>query len=412
MKWLLAPLVWLVACALAVALLWRVWRGRPVLLRGRWSPRVLRMAAIVVVTLGTAFDRVVRADPPDSREQAESDSRPTQFNAPRLLNEDTVRIWWRSRAAGDPWANLKRAWTQLETGMSVPGVASFDDVKRASNFRSPNLSSVLERQFARFGAQERIPAVASAELNAALDELNNLHYVDSWMAGMLWRETAYSTDSRDHERLPELFGRLDEHIRVSEALMRAESLVRPEPLSRRAWMSKAGPSREMRAKEQATVQQLLDAAKLLYMRPLSGPWHTDATVSLTLARDSARPSLLRGGGRRVIQPGDLIEFNRLDLLESPPGDSPTTFVHDWLGQVGLPPGQLVSVWDLAGLHTPAAAEKLRTVVTDAIRGDDASAVRLERALPFAHSEIRRALEAHPDAPGAPRLRLILTLFDH
>src|SRR5947209_6251480 len=52
MKWLLAPFLWLLALALTALLLWRLWRGKPVVLRGRWSPRVIRLVAVLLVFLG------------------------------------------------------------------------------------------------------------------------------------------------------------------------------------------------------------------------------------------------------------------------------------------------------------------------------------------------------------------------
>lgn len=54
MRTLLAPLLWLLAVAVALFVLWRAWRGRPVVLRGRWEPRFVRMVAVALVVLGAA----------------------------------------------------------------------------------------------------------------------------------------------------------------------------------------------------------------------------------------------------------------------------------------------------------------------------------------------------------------------
>jgi hypothetical protein len=47
-----------------------------------------------------------------------------------------------------------------------------------------------------------------------------------------------------------------------------------------------------------------------------------------------------------------------------------------------------------------------------LRGnDEKAALRLERAMPLVHTDLRAALEKTPNAKGAPRMRLILSLFD-
>jgi len=85
--------------------------------------------------------------------------------------------------------------------------------------------------------------------------------------------------------------------------------------------------------------------------------------------------------------------------------------HAWLGRIDLAAGRTLSVWRLAELLSPGAKEKVKSTVKSALAGDEAAALELERALPLARAEVRAAVKASPNAKGAPRLRMILALFD-
>ena len=58
-----------------------------------------------------------------------------------------------------------------------------------------------------------------------------------------------------------------------------------------------------------------------------------------------------------------------------------------------------------------AVQSLERDLEDALKGDEPAAARLEKALPLVHHRLREQLAALPNAIGAPRLRLILALFD-
>jgi hypothetical protein len=83
----------------------------------------------------------------------------------------------------------------------------------------------------------------------------------------------------------------------------------------------------------------------------------------------------------------------------------------WLGKITVPPGDMVSVWAFPRCLDKDANDKVKKAVTAALDDDEKSALALERSLPLVHSLLRDGLREHPTAKGAPRLRLILTLFD-
>src|SRR5262249_32842925 len=102
---------------------------------------------------------------------------------------------------------------------------------------------------------------------------------------------------------------------------------------------------------------------------------------------------------------------RLDLLETTPGDKPVVLEHAWLGRIELPPGKLFSVWDLPAHLSDGAKAAAKKMVLEALEGKPEAARRLEQSLPLTQAFVHAGLAASPLAPGAPRLRLILTQFD-
>jgi len=86
---LLAPLLWLLALAVALFVLWRVWRGRPVVLRGRWGPRFVRVVAVVLVVLGAAEEG--RPAPVPTKDAAGAGRADEQL--PPAVTQDPVTRW-------------------------------------------------------------------------------------------------------------------------------------------------------------------------------------------------------------------------------------------------------------------------------------------------------------------------------
>src|SRR5262249_46617015 len=115
----------------------------------------------------------------------------------------------------------------------------------------------------------------------------------------------------------------------------------------------------------------------------------------------SRPPPGGGGGR----------LRRLARPQPPAGDKPVTLEHAWLGRVTLPANRTVSVWQLPGLLSDEGQKKLNKDVQAALEGDEDAADRLELVLPFAHAAMRAAVAESPKAKLAPRLRMMLALFD-
>src|SRR5262249_31683301 len=151
--------------------------------------------------------------------------------------------------------------------------------------------------------------------------------------------------------------------------------------------------------------------KKIYPAIDGGTWKRDGVAMLTVAKDSPAPVLLRAGRKQPLPSGETIRFGRLDLIETPAGDKPVTLEHAWLGRVTLPADRTVSVGRRAGLRSDEGQAKLNKDVQAALEGDEDAADRLELVLPFAHAAMREAVAESPKAKLAPRLRLMLALFD-
>jgi hypothetical protein len=409
MRWLLAPLVWLVVLILAIGVLWRLWCGRPVVLRGRWAPRILRVVAILLVAVGAQGEEAPAAPDPlaGSSKKAEA-AEPL----PGVVTARSLEGWLVLQEPTSPWSRFKQAYVRAQTSAAPAG--TFQAAQLQARALPPRLRTLVEADLAARSAGKPVPAVRTEELTAALDQLEQLGYYDHWLNAYLWRRSATANEERGKERI-ELYGRLERHARLVNTLLRAQALIRPVLEPPRAWMSKAGPSKIQRNQWQADRQKalgdLLGAAKVLYRTADSGTWLREGLAVLTVAKQSAIAKLVRAGHEETGQPGETLRFHRLDLLVTRAGERPVVLEHAWLGKMTLPAGRVVSVWELPAYLSKDARQQTDAAIKDALDGDDQAAARLEQALPLVHDDLRRALALAPHAKGAPRLRLILSLFD-
>lgn len=87
MKTLLAPILWGIAAVVAVGIAYRIWRGKPVVLKGTWSPQVVRLTAILLVAFGVApkepADRLF-AEPIHQSKTDSTDTLPAAVTADQL----------------------------------------------------------------------------------------------------------------------------------------------------------------------------------------------------------------------------------------------------------------------------------------------------------------------------------------
>lgn len=417
MRWFSATALWLLAGAISLAVLWRLFRGHKVLLRGRYSPQLVRRIAILLVILGAGAEKTSAlaaegeaAPKPSTQPQAEEEE------LPRSLTVAVVGQWLSHQQPASAWSSLKQELIRRESlgpGPQAPDPAA----ARSYADAMPDKFRILFRaHLDAMDARKPLPASTSAELLGILDEMENAGYYDHWLGAYLWRRTesipqGTSAPAKEKE---ELFARLHRHARVTNTLLRAQARIKPFLLRPRPWMSKAGPSlweRQQMVAQQTSTAEVRGAARVLYPQSDAGTWERDGIARLSIGKDSAPLTLLRGGTRQVISAGQELRFGRLDLLQTPPGSAPVELTSAWPGKLTIPPSSTLSTWDLPKYLAPEARARLTQHLAEAMSGSEDAANQLERHLPLVHQLLRTELRQKPTAKGAPRLRLILSLFD-
>jgi hypothetical protein len=339
MKWLFLPLLWALAVAVAVFVLYRLWRGKPVVLRGRFSPRLVRMVVIVLVTFGIGIDK--------ERDRAGAAPLPVKNpdkpadELPATLNAEVATRWLLHQQPGSRWGVIKQDFTAVELGKL--DASALNNVFRS--FPEPFKTIVIAELNARL-ENKAIPGVRAADLLAALDAMEKQGYYDHWLNAYLWRKTATLEATEDARTVELLFTRLEQHARLTNTLIRAQARVKPVYQPPRAWMSKAGPPKGWTGEggfTPASVTELLTVAKELHASSDAGTWKRDGVALLTLAKDSPRPALLRAGRTRPVDNGETIRLNRLDVLKTLNGEKPVRLEHAWLGTLELPAGKTLTV---------------------------------------------------------------------
>jgi hypothetical protein len=417
MRWLAVLVLWVAAVVLAVLILRRVRRGKPVVLTGRWSPRLIRMVVVVLVVLGVGDE----ARTPDaSAAPLKLPIRSPDDELPRAITPETIRTWLIVHQEDGPYAREETALARtLMTGQRPPAnvkaaapvrPGGFGGGPGGAGFGLPvRLQKLIDADLAALRADRPLPNASANEVRAALDELENAGRYDHFWNAYLWRKTAEFADPADRV---ELFARFRRHARVTDALIRAHAQVKPLMQAPRAWMGKAGGGAfvNLHLPHPDAGADLLKVAARVLPTTDEGTWKRDGVALFKPVPGRPAPVLVRGGTEWILPADDSTRFGRLDLFKT--GDRPAVIVHDWLGQVELPANRLVSVWELPHLLSDAAKQKLDETVHEALKtNSEAAADRLERCLAVSHFAIRAGLKELPHAKGAPRLRLILALFD-
>ncbi|HVK11935.1 MAG TPA: hypothetical protein VM597_24390, partial [Gemmataceae bacterium] len=405
MRWLTILVLWVVALVVALVVLRRVRRGKPVVLAGRWSPVVVRMVAVILVVLGAGEE-----SPESIAAPKEVPVRGPDDQLPRELLPYLVQHWLSLHQQDGPFQSQTKLLVRALAGDKLTDkelASAMDDARRLGE----PMHAMIRADLAAVKEGKPAPAVADRDLLKALTLLEtNARYDHFWNA-YLWRKTA--AGPTDPAVRSELYARFRRHARITDALIKAHARVRPMMEYPRAWMSKAGPGPAEQKAIQAHAAKLQDMIKVaneVLPRTDEGTWKRDGVALLKPVAGLPIPMLVRAGKDRPMSAEDSTRFGRLDLLKS--GDQPTAVVHDWLGRVDLPAKATVSVWDLPKYLPDAAKQKLDVTVLVALKeNSEEAADRLERSLAVAHAAIRAGLKELPKAPGAPRLRLILSLFD-
>jgi hypothetical protein len=370
------------------------------------------MVAVVLVVVGLGADKggtvpaKITGVPDGQRDRADEP-------LPPVVTTGSIGEWLSLQQPTGPWARFKRQYVLAVQSPARPDARALAALRVQAAVLPEKLRPFFLADLDARANGKAAPPAHPADLLAALDEAERLGYFDPWLGAYLWRKTAAGVAPSEGRALVELYARLARHARLSNTLIRAQARVKPLLLPPRAWMSKAGPFKkgDWAIDRDKSLAEMLGAAKVLYAESDSGTWKRDGLAVVMVARGSAPVTLIRAGRRQPLEKEETFRFHRLDLVETPAGEKPIVLEHAWLGQVELPAGRVVSAWDLAGHLSAGARGKLRKEVAAALGGSEESAGRLERALPLAHQAIREGLAGSPSAPGAPRLRLILALFD-
>lgn len=419
MKWLLLPILWLCALAIALFVLWRMAQGRHVVLRGRFGPRLVRMVVIILVTLGIGIERSDGEEPARTATQPppQAPQPPPALELPAAIKQDIVARWLSLQNGRSLWSRFKQLVLQSEQS---PTMISLSDpftqrmtAELPPKFRAIALAELTARSTGK--AASRVPA---GELLAALSELEAGAYYDHFLVAYLFRLSAASlrdgvVQRADAEPFVQLYAKLAVHVRLTNTLLAAQARVKPMMLRPRAWMSKAyNPMREPTQFSflPLHVAEMLGACKVLYGSANLGTWEKDGVELFSLEKQSAPLTLYRSPLQTVLA-GQPLRLGRLDLIETPRGTLQVTLLSDAFGAVRLPAGRVISVWELPRYLSPEARSKLNATIAEAMSGNESAAERLELHLPLAHSALREALRKQPQEKGAPRLRMILSLFD-
>ena len=411
MRWLLVPLLWVAAIVLALLIAWRARRGKHVVLRGRLSPRLIRMVVVVLVVLG--FGGEEKSNPTADAAPLLPLKNDPYDQLPQAISADTVKKWVTLERQSPAWSEFKLAYTKAAAS-GRPTPAQFARLRQLVGQLPNAMQSFIQADIDAWADGKPTPSAEPAEVLRMLSVAESFGCYDHWLTAYLWRKTAGPAKPEDAKKRVEIYARLRQHARITDALIRAHAQIRPVMMSPRAWMSKAGPSKEQRAIGAAfelAVKDMLKVAAEVYPATDEGTWLRDGLAQLRAVKGSPTPALIRGGRTKGFPADETVRFGRLDLLETPAGDAPAVVENPWLGKIELPAGRVISAWELPSFLSKEARETVRKAVKDALDGDEASAERLERALPLVHSFVREGLKDTPAAKGAPRLRLILALFD-
>ena len=406
MRWIAILLLWIAAVVLAVVILRRVRRGKPIVLTGRWSPRLVRTIAIVLVVLGTNEKdgtREVGAAP------AKLPIRESGDELPKAIQPYTVQLWIVEHQENGPLAQGRRAIVRALAGKK-PTDGDAATAQGLVNRLPAKLMAIVQAELTAAVVGKPAPVATNAELLAALDEMEKAGRYDYFWNAYVWRKSAASTDPAGRV---ELFAHVRQHARVTDALIRAHAEVKPLMLPARAWMGKAGPPAGFIGGTYAVETALPDIVKVANdVLPTTdeGTWKRDGVTLLRPVAGSPAPRLVRTGKDRELAADESTRFGRLDLLRT--GEQAAVVELDGLGKLDLPANRLVSVWELPDLLSDAAKQKLDATVHEALKSNaEEASDRLERCLAVSHQAIRTGLKELPNAKGAPRLRLILSLFD-
>lgn len=397
------------ALALAAFALWRLRRGKRVVLAGRFATNAVRAAALLLLLFEAragASDESRSPSPIPSdgltrigTPKANATPASASFGGvlPALLAGEGLRRWGRR---------------QNDTGLSETlKLLSAWEAERDAERRTHLAKSVLEHGHR---LPEELRELVASQLNgdgspvpparalATLDAVENAGVWQASVAAWLWRRTGAPVDAAE---LPALYARLETHLRAVDTLTKTAATT--GPVRHTPWMSKAMAPKGYEGRVDVPADFEATAGKLFPDTP-PGTWETDAVLGLTVVEAAKPATLHRRGMKTSVVAKDFVRLRRLDVLEA---TSALVVEHPVFGKLTVPAGTMLTAWTLPALLPPTTVATLDKDASLALDGDAPALKRLEAVLPAAHPTIRAALAAKPAAPKAAALRQLLTTFD-
>ena len=397
MKTLLTVLFWVAAAGLALLLLLRVCRGKPLMI-SKSSSRVLSMAVFLLVLLGVGSERGIGQTEGTS---VEDSRRRLLENTPQLLQSEAFVAGWRRMNAVEATSEFYRDLELLSAGSEAPQAADvLARVLGAVPFREPAQSVVRSILKAKFGAaEESVPLTAEAVL-LSLDAVEAQAAIHPAQI-RVFSFAAPLVAPTDPEGAVRLLTRLHAQARMHEALVAASFGV--QPYQARAWMSKAGAPTEVRMAEVRAVGRILGALPYEYATRNAGLWDREARARVVL-KSGEGLRVVAGGQSLPVAPGAEFEMARLSAWRT---QQAAVVHHDWLGAIELPADRLIFAFQLPDLLKAEALARVAAVGGAALLGSEDAGGKLERSLPLTPPAMLAGCQANPQAKGAPALRLLL-----
>ena len=383
-----------VVAVVSVWVLYRLLRGRPIVARGAVLLRALAVASAIAVAISPRLPARAQLDAGSA--SAASEAFPSDLGERALGRQvrgrDRLLGLWRVLDAADAPGLTTAAREALLADASLFA----RDLRGSGEWRAlgSSLAGVLEH--VRAGQRD-----TRAELAQLLDDAEHTPCYDARLAALVWRR-AGDVAMTAAERAA-LSARIGRHLRVTEALARAEQQVGPPTFV--PWRKMSAPPRGYTGIGMPVG--LVAAARQSYAAMSASAWERAGAIELVVGGAGGR--VYRRGVASALVEGDRVRFGRLDVVEAGAGD--LALRHDRVGVFMVRAGDSVHARALAGLLDPTRHRDVRALVTEASRGDLRALAVIESALPATHEALRAELFAHPRSRGASRLRTLLTLFD-
>jgi hypothetical protein len=427
MKWLWSPFLWVGAALVAGYIVYRIWRRKPLLLRGKVGPRVVRLVAILLVLCGLGVDdRPMQGAPQEGKKVG--GPQPVVADQPGKLPENLtfqqIELWLIAQRPAEqananellrgtaPWKYFKSLYVRFQTAPTGPEAARLRELLAEPLKQLPApFAALIKADLETLAAGKPLPAHTAAELLQVAQVMEANGYFDGWLIAYLWRHTT-PLDATQDAKTVELLTLLTRQVRIVHALIKAYAQVKPTDLGPRVWMSKAGPPAGYSAHglDRMALAQMSNVYAEEVRKADLGPWAKDGVALFKLSEKGPLPVLLRDGKKIELKAGETLRLGRLDILHTAAGAN-VVLEHEVFGKLTLPAGQALLVWDLARLLDDAGRLAVSKVVRAALDGKDEAARQVEQALPLCQRMLREELQRQPDAPGAAKMRLILALFD-